>query len=272
MIQFNNLLKDEGIDPSQVKLVRHQDTRKTAKLTPYQLWLAADGRYELYQSIQRRPVFQRASMIASFVATPLNETMFVGMYEKKGVANAKKGLIDPASGRDAGGDYYYNLVLSTKLDVYKGRLVIAWGPGYRSWVQNAWQKEKPIVEIRRTVTDPPFPGFLNFREKLSTLAAVPQSWRNTLTAVSGVYLFINPDNGKEYVGKASGAEGFWGRWEQYVASGHGGNRKMMDVPKADYQVSILEVASSSASSEAICDMENRWKEKLLTRKFGLNGN
>ena len=44
-----------------------------------------------------------------------------------------------------------------------------------------------------------------------------------LSAVSGVYLLVHPESGKLYVGKAVGTEGFWGRWEQYVASGHGGN-------------------------------------------------
>jgi hypothetical protein len=37
MIKFNSLLKDEGIDPAEVKLVRHQDTRWTPGA--YQLWL-----------------------------------------------------------------------------------------------------------------------------------------------------------------------------------------------------------------------------------------
>ena len=38
----------------------------------------------------------------------------------------------------------------------------------------------------------------------------------------------------------------------------------------DYQVSILEVASSSLSRDEIIQMEELWKDKLLTRSFGLN--
>ena len=120
--------------------------------------------------------------------------------------------------------------------------------------------------------DPPFPGFLDFCERLFDLSAVPVSWRFALASVHGIYLLACPRTGKQYVGLATGSEGFWGRWEQYVASGHGGNKRMMGLPASDYQVSILEVASSSATTEALARMESRWKDKLQSRKFGLNGN
>jgi len=270
MIGFNALLRDEGIDPAEVKLVRHQDWRY--ETTPYQLWMAGDGRFELYQKIQRLPRFKGAQWLASFVGTPLNETLFVGMYSNKGVGKAKRGLIDPISRKDVGGLNFYNLAPSHKLAAYRGRLTVEWGVGYRSWVQLARKKEKPVKEIHRAASEPPFPGFLDFCERLSNLAGVPPSWRAALSAVAGVYLLTNPSTGKQYVGSAQGEVGFWGRWEQYVASGHGGNRRMQDVPAADYQVSVLEVASSSAGADEIIKMESRWKEKLLSRKFGLNAN
>jgi hypothetical protein len=272
MIQFNTLVRGEGIDPTHVKLVRHKDTRYAGRPTPYQLWLAKDGRFDLYQQIQRRPVFKGARLLASFVATPLNETLFVGMYENSGVRKGAPGLIDPISGKDVGGLNFYDLVLSPKLAEYRGRLVVEWGLGYRSWVQLARKKEKTVVEIHRAASEPPFPGFLDYCERLNGLAAVPVSWRAALSAVAGIYLLTNPDTGKQYVGSAQGVGGFWGRWEQYAASGHGGNRRMQDIPAADYQVSVLEVASSSAGPDVLARMEGRWKQKLLSRKFGLNAN
>lgn len=272
MIRFNALLRDEGIDSRDVKLVRHQDTRHGKRVTPYKLWRADNGEFELYQRIQERAVFKGSRFVASFVATPLDETLFVGMYENKSVGKAKRGLIDPISGKDVGGLNFYNLVESPKLDEYRGRLVIEWGKGYRSWVQLARGREKAVVEIHRSASDPPFPGFLDFRERLNSLAAVPASWRAALSAVSGIYLFTHPDSAKQYVGSAQGEGGFWGRWEQYVASGHGGNKRMQDIPAADYQISVLEVASSSAAADVLANMEERWKQKLSTRKFGLNAN
>ena len=59
-------------------------------------------------------------------------------------------------------------------------LIIEWGDGYRAWVQRADLQDKGVIEIRRSAGDPPFPGFLEFSEQLSGLAAVPQSWRVTL--------------------------------------------------------------------------------------------
>ena len=272
MIRFNALLRDEGIAPADVKLVRHRDTRHPERLTPYQLWQAADGRFDLYQQIQQRPVFKGARFVASFVATPLNETLFVGLYENRGVAPAKPGLLDPISGKDAGGLNRYDLVLSPKVADYRGRLIVEWGPGYRSWVQLARKKEKAVVEIHRSASEPPFPGFLDFRERLNRLAAVPVSWRAALSAISGIYLFTHPDTGKHYVGSAQGAGGFWGRWEQYAASGHGGANECKIFP--------LPIIKSPCWKWLHCPpaptFSRKWrgagKQKLLTRKFGLNAN
>jgi len=195
-----------------------------------------------------------------------------GFIRLRGVGKAKRGLIDPITRKDVGGLNLYNLALSSKLAAYRGRLTIEWGEGYRSWVQLARKKEKTIKEIHRAASEPAFPGFLDFCERLSNLATVPASWRFALSAVAGVYLLTNPDTGKQYVGSAQGEGGFWGRWKQYAASGHGGNRRMQDVPAADYQVSVLEFASSSAKPDEIAKLESRWKQKLLSRKFGLNAN
>lgn len=43
-------------------------------------------------------------------------------------------------------------------------------------------------------------------------------------------------------------------------------------PHTEYQVTILEVAPSSATAEDIIGLENRWKDKLRSRGFGLNRN
>lgn len=107
---------------------------------------------------------------------------------------------------------------------------------------------------------------------LSALASVPVSWRTALSSVSGIYLLTFPKSAKQYVGLAHGVGGFWGRWEEYVASGHGGNKRMLSIPASDYQVSVLEVASSSANIEVLAKIETRWKLKLFSRQLGLNAN
>lgn len=272
MIGFNTFLRDVEIDPAEVKLARHQSTGRKGRSKPYELWLAGDGRFELYQRIQGRDRFARTKFIAAFVATPLDETLFVGMFANRGVGSAAPGLNDPLTGKDVAGYFLYDLRKSQRLAEYRGRLVVDWGAGYRSWVQQARNQDKPIIEIKRYTGDPQFPGFLDFKSSLSGLSSVPMSWRMALSSVGGVYILVCPKTGKQYIGAAYGEGGFWARWESYVRSAHGGNIGMKELPNRDYQVRVLEVASSSAKFEQVVDMENRWKEKLLTRRFGLNKN
>jgi hypothetical protein len=210
-MKFNLLLRDAGLDPAHVKLVRHQDRRVPPERMPYQLW--RNGKLELYQRIQSELRFGRATAIASFVATPLDETLFVGVYLVKGIATAPPGTIDPSTEGDAGGLHFYDLAPATALAELRGRLIIEWGEGYRAWIQNARNQDKPILELRRTVSDPPFPGFMKFTARLSGLAAVPRSWREALSSVAGIYLLADPKSGKQYIGSASGGTGLWGRWE-----------------------------------------------------------
>jgi len=63
--------------PGGVRLVRHQDNRAASGCTPYNLWRAADGRLETYQRIQKRKVFHIGNLLASFVATPTDDTLFI---------------------------------------------------------------------------------------------------------------------------------------------------------------------------------------------------
>lgn len=272
MIGLNYLLQSAGIDLARTRLVRHQDNRAIQGRSPYELWTAADGRFELYQSIQGEERFASCDWIASFVATPLNETLFVGLFRVVGVGVVPPGTIDPVRGHDVGGCYFYNFVPDEALKEYAGRIIVDWGPGYRSWIQRPDRQDKPIVEIRRVASDPPFPGFMNFAWPIRELASVPPSWRTALAAVSGVYVLACRSTGRLYVGSAYGEGGFWARWENYAGSGHGGNEGMKLVADHDYQVSILEYASSSLSADEIIRMEAVWKDKLLTRQFGFNRN
>jgi len=272
VLNFDVYLREAGVDLDTTRLVRHQDTRKTSRFTPYELWHKNPTDFELYQRIQAREIFRGIRTIASFVANPMNECLFVGLYSVEGQSTATEDIKDPISGEVATGLYLYDLCKLQLLSEYDGRLFIDWGQGYRAWVQLAKGSQKLVTEVRRAASDPPFPGFLAFRSRLSELPKFPLSWRETLSAVSGVYLLTHPETGKQYVGSAQGVNGFWGRWETYVASNHGGNVKMQDIPEADYYVTILEFASSSAGVDEIFKMENLWKSKLHTRVFGLNAN
>ena len=113
---------------------------------------------------------------------------------------------------------------------------------------------------------------MDFLQPLSKLDNMPKSWLAALKASRGVYLLTCPKTKEQYVGSATGEDGFWGRWQDYVYSGHGGNEGLKSRDPSDYQVSILEVAGTSATTDDILDMEGLWQSKLRSKEMGLNRN
>ena len=166
----------------------------------------------------------------------------------------------------------YNLRIDPAFEEYDGKLYIEWGDGARAWVQRADYQDKPIVELREKFQEDPFPGFLNFSEPLSRIEVLPSGWTTALKAIKGVYLLACPTTREQYVGSATGSNGFWGRWQEYCQNFHGGNVGLKSREPSDYQVSILEVAGSEKSNEDILAMEYRWIRKLQSREMGLNRN
>jgi hypothetical protein len=71
----------------------------------------------------------------------------------------------------------------------------------------------------------------------------------------------------QYVGSATGEEGFWQRWQNYLTNGHGGNQVLIrdqhDARNA--VVSILEVSGSADTDHDIVRQEMIWQQKLGTR-------
>ena len=259
-----------------MRLLRHKDKRATKGRSPYELWRDNRRQFDLYQSMQSIENRKKltAGYWASFVVTPSDETIFVGLYQ----ANYR-GLLEQdtpmphADGVDkAGSCDVYDIQLVDNLSDFIGRLIVDWGPGGRAWIQRADRQNKVIVELRREFKEPEFPGFLNFIEPLSKLEKLPKGWIVALSCTKGVYLLTCPKTKEQYVGSATGTEGFFQRWQEYVQTGHGGDVALKSREPSDYQVSILEVAGSSSTEDDIREMETRWKLKLKSREMGLNRN
>jgi hypothetical protein len=276
-ITFNSVLRNSGIDPASVRLLRHQDSRSLQDRKPYQLWRDDREAFELYQSLQNLKNHSRLSPAqywASFIAMPNGDTLFVGLYAVGGYALLEHEIIDPSTGTasPAGERHVYALHLHEALTDLIGRLVIDWGDATRVWIQYAETQDKIVYELRRKFIEDAFPGFNRFIKPLSELESMPVSWREALRSVSGVYLLTCPRTKELYVGKASGTDGFLGRWMIYAQNNHGGNVALMGRDPSDFQVSILEIAGTYATEHEIGEMENRWKLRLQSRELGLNRN
>ncbi|MBN1911347.1 MAG: GIY-YIG nuclease family protein [Pirellulales bacterium] len=275
-LTFNMILREAGIPLSNVRLLRHKDTRAAKGRTAYELYRDDRRQFEVYQSLQKinnRSKF-KAPYWASFVGTPSDETLFVGLYESQYLGLLKEDRHMPhRDGIDKAGTCdEYQLTVDQRFCDLDGRLLIEWGDGKRSWVQRADRQDKQITELRTEFKEPDFPGFLNFTKPLSGLERLPIGWITALKAAQGIYLLTCPRTKELYVGMADGHDGFWGRWLQYVHTGDGGNKALKRRAPSDYQVSILQVAGTAAKHEDIMAMESCWKQKLQSREMGLNRN
>jgi hypothetical protein len=276
-ITFNIVLRNAGIQPSDVRLLRHRDSSAEKGKTPFELWRddrAAFNSYQRVQEISNRVRFGDAIYWASFTGLDNGDTLFVGLYRCHFAGPLQEDTPKPhMQGLDVAGSLHvYDLVHDEALAEFEGKLVIDWGSGTRSWIQRADNQDKVVCELRRVLPDPAFPGYAEFILPLSRVPGLPARWQDALRCARGVYLLTCPRTREQYVGSAAGENGLLGRWLEYFETGHGGNKELKSRERSDYQISILEIAASTATVEEIIQLENRWKMKLQSRDMGLNRN
>jgi hypothetical protein len=241
-LTFTTALVDARIDPDTVRLLRHVDSQADYGRTPYEMFRNDHPAFELYQSHQnskRRPHL-KADHWASFVGTLDMRTLFCGLYASRYVGVGDRDVPEPhREGKiDRAGHYdLYELTLLDALKEYGGVLFVDWGDNPRQWVQR--RTDKVITELYREFKEEQFPGSSKFIKRLSELESLPSGWVAVLREQKGIYLLTCPNTKEQYVGKAFGAEGFWGRWQDYLRDGHAGNIRLRN-RASDYQVSILE--------------------------------
>ncbi len=273
-LTFKTALVDARIDPEKVRLLRHQDSKSDYGRKPYEMFKNDRKSFELYQSHQdseRRPHL-KAEYWASFVGTPDKRTLFCGLYASRFVGVGDRDVPKPHQEgmMDKAGHYdLYELILLDALKEYRELMFIDWGASPRAWIQR--QTEKVITELHREFKEIEFPGFSKFIKRLSEIELLPSDWIAILRNERGVYLLTCPLTREQYVGKASGVEGFWGRWQDYLRDGHAGNIRLQN-RVSDYQVSILETVGNAASDAELDALETLWKQKLQSRDMGLNAN
>jgi hypothetical protein len=273
-LTFNVILDDMDVPPSKVRLLRHTPNRFFGR-TLYALWRDGHPDFLIYQSTQEKKIRARLNSPywASFVVTPAKSVVFVGLFAVTRSGSCPAGTIDPLTRRDITGEDFYTQTLVEASKQYIGRVFVDWGSGALSWAQKADNnKPKTILEITRVFQEDAFPGYSRFLANLSAIETLPEGWRIALQAARGIYLLTCPQTQEQYVGSATGADGFLGRWMGYVRDGHGGNIALKSRDPSDYQVSILEVSGSVATVEEILAAEGLWKAKLQSREMGLNLN
>lgn len=124
-----------------------------------------------------------------------------------------------------------------------------------------------------------FPGFKNFgRQSFESVRTQIDSpdWHKNLSQQKGIYMLHDNTNGKKYIGSASGKNGFYQRWNDYLKTGHGGDKGLIplgtDYILKNFSFSILECCPDDMSFEEIIERESYYKELFDTRTFGYNEN
>lgn len=175
--------------------------------------------------------------------------------------------------------YEYNSL--TEYNKFIGRVVIRFKNKSQNLVRcgNTTLDQCYIEEILPQVySDNNFPGYNHVNvswHKLAMLIDTP-SWKTALENQKGVYLLIDRQQGKFYVGSAYGENMLYARWKNYIDTCHGGNiglKKLnKDYIKDNFYFSILETFNHNVQDQLIIDREAHWKEVMRTREFGYNEN
>jgi hypothetical protein len=240
---------------------------------PVDVFLADD--FEEWQSWQSRKNFERKYIISLLQLLGVDKWLFAGGFRSEGCS-----YIDEEN------YYKYKTYEIDELKEFAGRLVVLFTRSGRQSYLNAenWSNKITVSEItpEKMVVEE-FPGYNKtklLRKKLEIIISQSiESWRTSLSNVSGVYLIADTKTGKLYVGSATGDGGIWRRWSEYAENGHGGNKELKTLLKEkgirysdNFQYSILEIADTHASTNDVLNRESYWKDILCSRQHGYNAN
>lgn len=281
LLFLSDVIKKAGIDPKNVKLIRHSLTDKLFKEC------YDKGKVYEYTCHQKKDFSKGYEYWAVFISGSGTLAKFYSIY-KVGSSrpDTKDAIPEGVPEREAlnyHGEYaVYDLTKVDALAEMEGKLTIDWGYSTRMWHQKG-TTEKPVISIfpdEKKV----FTGFENLVKTYDELKEiienreVYEAWHTALSSVNAIYLIVDTETGKQYVGSAYGKDGLLGRWAVYVQTRHGNNKEMKQVicnyPERyhAFQFSILQILPKAMTDEEIFHIESLWKNKLLSTKFGMNDN
>lgn len=220
--------------------------------------------------------YTRNQGVAGFTAIPPRYWL-VFIKEGSGEARLWSVLENRGEVSNDGVRREFDLIETNAMADMHGRLVIGWNAPRSWWMRAKTAGAYPVTGIADA--EPiPFAGFDELILKHAELQAVMRepryaSWRTALGAVKGVYLITDTKDGRQYVGKADGADTIRGRWSAYAANGHGSNRDLRGLDPTSFRFSVLRAFDPATPETTLNFMaESHYKRALDTRAHGLNAN
>lgn len=283
ILYFTDILQKVGLDPKEVKLIRHSASSNVGEQFTECL---KQGKEREFTQHQKKGFGEGYPYWITFVADGGTYARLLSCYRVHGsvpdtTENCPAGLPLCEAQTYRGEDAVFDLEYVDALKEYEGKLVIDWGRSAVAWNQKA-TNEKPIVAIE-SKSQRPFVGFESLMLTFDELKEVVENgtdyelWHAAMASVDAIYLIVDTKTGDQYVGSTYGQDGLLQRWTTYVKTGgHGGNKLMKEHLENhschDLQWSVLQVLPKSLSNEQIIATEQLWKDKLGTRAHGLNLN
>ena len=279
ILYFSDVLRKVGLDPAKVKLIRHALTDKGFK-SCYDKNMVLEYTRQQKSGFSKNYDYWCVFISGKRTLAKLFACYRVGISVPDTPDAMPKDFPHPEwfQGENA----YFDLEHIDLLKDYEGRLTIDWGNSARMWHQKG-TTEKPIVAIQADEKKV-FSGFENLLltyDELKEIVENPtiyEAWHTALSSVNAIYLIVDRETGKQYVGSAYGKDGLLGRWSCYVNSLHGNNKLMKELICAyperyhHFQFSILQILPKTVTDDEVIQTESLYKKKLLTVPFGMNDN
>lgn len=293
IISIQDLLKGRNrnaafdkANEKRIKLIRHSGNVMTNSIIykdydgpVYKLYLT---NYELFLKWQQEQADSRmkdVDYLIVFLAEEGCECRFIGVFRNYGpLKSTGKGVS------------VYDIREEEGFEVLKDKVVIEWGKGTLSWMQN-WTTEKEVKRIEQKGDIDGIPPFSRYEDVILNLAQLRKvvenkDWKSKLESLNCVYLILDKATGKQYVGvtykdvRLGVKNGILSRWTEYASTGHGNNKMLVDLlsktgidyAEKNFQWTILETLPLNVTPKVAIDRETLYKEKFGTRETGYNEN
>lgn len=293
IISIQDLLKGwnrnsefDNANESRIKLVRHSSDVKPDsfiynkyKGSVYKLYRTDYALFKEWQSEQSDSKMKNVDYLVVFLAEEGCECRFIGVYRNYGPKRATGNGVSEYAIEEVEG-----------FEGLKDKVVIDWGKGTLSWMQN-WQSTKNVRRIDQVNTGDDIPYFIRYEDVILSFSQLQKvvedkEWKSKLESLNCVYMILDKETGKQYVGvtyknmKPGIKNGILGRWTEYAKTGHGNNKllvallaeKGISYADQNFQWTILETLPLNVTPKVAIDRESLYKKKFGTREHGYNEN
>ncbi len=214
MIRLVDVLRTQGIPLGHYKV--HLATGENP--TPLEAYLG--GSFKEWQENQTKKNFQ-CEMVIGLIHLGSDRWLFAGVYRILGVREGTEAAFR-----------YDTELLPGQVDLI-GRIIVKYRREYRAsyiWGHGFGNQLEVAEILESALSIEEFPGYTDVIISHSKLKLISEkeepSWKSALSSVNGVYLVMDKETGRHYVGSATGEGGLWQRWHAYAETGHGGNSEL----------------------------------------------